>query len=346
MLDSGCLARRRVTCINAGAPRAGDFEADSRAQTLTCVRQFALSYLDFICSTLADERFALTTSRLSQSLPPIPRSRRCSISNRSAQGEASRRLDPELQRELVARIAHTGTLQAAVWQMGKHATGAEALYKVADARTFRLSWDAAIIIGRRRNGLNSRPPYAGPVPGIQRRNFSTIRDGGAFRNTVTTEDGDCPHCGGAADPSGAASSGSARTSSAKSATCSWRGRAYLLSIAGDPERQAAWELLCGPADWDAASAMKEQPDEQPGSADVTPLRQATLQIPLKTGFMPHFTDPGWDANADPLPQLERSVIRHDPRGPEWAREPPSSAPGFPGEGDHGQHGGGAEGEGD
>ena len=107
---------------------------------------------------------------------------------------------PELQRELVARIAHTGTLQAAVWQMGKHATGAEALYKVADARTFRLSWDAAIIIGRRRNGPNSRPPYAGPVPGIQRRNFSTIRDGGVFRNTVTTEDGDCPHCGGHAEP--------------------------------------------------------------------------------------------------------------------------------------------------
>ena len=33
---------------------------------------------------------------------------------------------PELQRELIARIASTGTLQSAVWQMGKHATGAEA----------------------------------------------------------------------------------------------------------------------------------------------------------------------------------------------------------------------------
>ena len=47
---------------------------------------------------------------------------------------------PELQRELIARIASTGTLQAAVWQMGKHATGAEALYKVPGAQSFRTSW--------------------------------------------------------------------------------------------------------------------------------------------------------------------------------------------------------------
>lgn len=75
----------------------------------------------------------------------------------------------ELQRELIARIAATGTIQAAVWQMGKHATGAEALYKNPDADSFRGSWDAAIAIGRRRNGLDSQPPYLGPVPGIRRR---------------------------------------------------------------------------------------------------------------------------------------------------------------------------------
>ncbi|MCL6729253.1 hypothetical protein [Sphingomonas hankyongi] len=76
---------------------------------------------------------------------------------------------PELQRELVARIAATGTVQSAVWQMGKHATGAEALYKTPGATSFRQSWDAAIIIGRRRNGLDSQPPFLGEVPGITRR---------------------------------------------------------------------------------------------------------------------------------------------------------------------------------
>ena len=76
---------------------------------------------------------------------------------------------PRLQQELIARIADTGTLQSAVWQMGKHATGAEALYKTPGAVSFRMSWDAAIIIGRRRNHLDSNPPFAGPVPGITRR---------------------------------------------------------------------------------------------------------------------------------------------------------------------------------
>ena len=79
---------------------------------------------------------------------------------------------PELQRELIARIAATGTIQAAVWQMGKHATGAEALYKVPTADSFRASWDAAVAIGRRRNGLDSQPPYTGEVPGITRRSSS------------------------------------------------------------------------------------------------------------------------------------------------------------------------------
>jgi hypothetical protein len=76
---------------------------------------------------------------------------------------------PQLQRELIARIAATGTVQSAVWQMGKHATGAEALYKTPGATSFRTCWDAAIIIGRRRNGLDSQPPFTGEVPGINRR---------------------------------------------------------------------------------------------------------------------------------------------------------------------------------
>jgi hypothetical protein len=95
---------------------------------------------------------------------------------------------PDLQRELIARIAATGTLQAAVWQMGKHATGAESLYKTPDAASFRLSWDAAIIIGRRRNGLDSRPPYAGEVPGITRRRKDLAEPHNAPEETEPSDD--------------------------------------------------------------------------------------------------------------------------------------------------------------
>jgi hypothetical protein len=78
----------------------------------------------------------------------------------------------DLQRELIARIAATGTLQQAVWQMGKHATGAEALYRVPSAISFRAAWDEAVAIGRRRQGLDCGPPHLGPVPGITRRGRS------------------------------------------------------------------------------------------------------------------------------------------------------------------------------
>jgi hypothetical protein len=53
--------------------------------------------------------------------------------------------------------------------MGKHATGAEALYKTPSAGSFRAAWDQAVAIGRRRSGLDSGPPHLGPVPGITRR---------------------------------------------------------------------------------------------------------------------------------------------------------------------------------
>jgi hypothetical protein len=72
-------------------------------------------------------------------------------------------------------------------------------------------------------------------------------------------------------------------------------RTYLLSIADDPARRAAWELLCGPADWEAAAEMQAQPDEADGdSTDLRPLREPGWQIPLKTGFAPDITEPGYD----------------------------------------------------
>jgi hypothetical protein len=93
----------------------------------------------------------------------------------------------ELQRELIARIAATGTVQRAVWQMGKHATGAEALYKTPTATSFRAAWDAAVAIGRRRNGLDSQPPFMGNIPGINRRKSSPARGGGPLREDGVVE---------------------------------------------------------------------------------------------------------------------------------------------------------------
>jgi hypothetical protein len=76
---------------------------------------------------------------------------------------------PDLQRQLIALLAQSGSVHLACTAMNKHATGAEALYKVPSAHSFRAAWDAAVAIGRRRSGLDAGPPHLGPVPGITRR---------------------------------------------------------------------------------------------------------------------------------------------------------------------------------
>jgi hypothetical protein len=163
---------------------------------------------------------------------------------------------PELQRELIARIAATGTLQAAVWQMGKHATGAEGLYKTPGADSFRASWDRALAIGRRRNGLDSQPPYVGEVPGITRRKSKTEQpsgprhDGQALNEYGEPEDED---------------SLARRAEEAKDSIAAKLlriRRLYLQEISASPGKRAAFEILTElPIDWEAAERLEPQADE-------------------------------------------------------------------------------------
>ena len=163
----------------------------------------------------------------------------------------------ELQRELIARIAAAGTLQQAVWQMGKHATGAEALYKVPGADSFRVSWDAAIALGRRRNGLDSRAPFAGEVPGINRRAKSPSPLAGEGRGEgepgqVLNEFGEYE------DEDSYRQRGEDARVSILNKLVRIR-RLYLKEISPSPGKRAAFEILTGlPVDWDKAAALEPQ----------------------------------------------------------------------------------------
>jgi hypothetical protein len=170
---------------------------------------------------------------------------------------------PELQRELLARIASTGTLQSAVWQMGKHATGAEALYKAPAADSFRAAWDAAIAIGRRRNGLDSRPPFVGEVPGITRRTSSPDRGGGPAElvegpllpGQVYNEYG---------EPEDEAYFRE-RAADAMPSICTKLlaiRRLFLRDISTCAGKRAAFEILTElPIDWELAKKLEPQADE-------------------------------------------------------------------------------------
>ncbi len=249
---------------------------------------------------------------------------------------------PELQRELIARIAATGTVQEAVWQMGKHATGAEALYKTPIAGSFRASWDQAIAIGRRRNGLDSRPPYAGEVPGITRRKSATqhrVDDQASYVPGIPLDLQERDYRE-ALDYERRAQlrwDESHRRVRDKFFYCR---RMYLKTIVDDPERRAAWELLCGPADWDAARHLQKQPDEDREPVHLEELQTASWQVPLKTGFCVAITDAGRTLAANTLERLEQSIRQNDPR---FAS---SSLSRSDGEGNHPQDGGGADGAND
>jgi hypothetical protein len=162
---------------------------------------------------------------------------------------------PELQRELIARMAAAGTLQEAVWQMGKHATGAEGLYKTPAADSFRAAWDAALAIGRRRNGLDPQPPYAGEVPGITRRVRRSAAPGGPAPGEVRNEDGEWEDEGafmGRVDE--AMERMRKRMLAAR--------RLYLQEISDSPGKRAAFEILTQlPIDWDKAERLEPQEDE-------------------------------------------------------------------------------------
>ena len=181
----------------------------------------------------------------------------------------------ELQRELIARIAATGTLQQAVWQMGKHATGAEALYKTPSADSFRMSWDAAIIIGRRRNGLDAQRPFIGEVPGITRRGKLLASTAGPLPGQVRNEHGEWED----------EASFLARAEQAKDSIrenllrCR---RLFLAEISGSAGKRAAFEILTElPIDWEKAKRLEPQPDEPWKS---TNQRQPDMVLTAESGW--------------------------------------------------------------
>jgi hypothetical protein len=261
---------------------------------------------------------------------------------------------PEHQSAFIAALAMTGSPRQAARAIGRFAYGADQLRRAKGGRSFAEAWDAALELYREREffrikdnlaGLAEQqeqrdqgaivethlralpPPSPSPLAGEGGAHASAWEGEGAWSNSH-----DCPHC----DPDLAAERRAAReydesTRKVRRKLFMCR-RLYLQTIANSPERRAAWELLCGPADWDAALELKEQPDERAGDpTDLTPLQHAQWQIPLKTGFAPDLTDPRYDPYGDPLRQLEASVRRHDPRGStERSDASPSPLAGAPG----------------
>jgi len=162
----------------------------------------------------------------------------------------------ELQRELIARIAHTGSPGAAVDQMDKNLSGAKHLYRADGADSFRAAWKAAIALGAERKAMERAAAIAGrpvEVPGIERPRKAQSPPplpGQILNEHGEWEDEESVH----------QRAGDARDSISNKLRQARR--LYLSEICRSPGKRAASEILTGlPVDWDKASRLEPQPDE-------------------------------------------------------------------------------------
>lgn len=163
----------------------------------------------------------------------------------------------ELQRELIARIAHTGSPGAACDAMDKNLSGAKHLYRSDGAESFRQAWKAAIALGasRKRAERAALPPRPFEVPGIASRGKLLASAAGPLPGQVMNEHGQWED----------EAAFLARGEEAKRSICEKLlrcRRLFLAEISGSAGKRAAFEILTElPIDWDKARRLEPQPDE-------------------------------------------------------------------------------------
>ena len=253
----------------------------------------------------------------------------------------------ELQRELIARIAHTGSPGAACDAMDKNLSGAKHLYRSDGAESFRQAWKAAIALGasRKRAERAVLPPRPFEVPGIASRGKLLASAAGPLPGQVMNEHGQWED----------EAAFLARGEEAKRSICEKLlrcRRLFLLEISGSAGKRAAFEILTElPIDWDKARRLEPQPDEpwkssnqhQPdmvltaesgwsfgqigyGEDKKAELRAAVDQYRAKKG-LPAVS---WDETADEFrPETGRGTGEAGGGVASTRRDEPSSSPSSP-----------------
>ncbi|MGE5563028.1 MAG: hypothetical protein ACM3ZV_06920 [Bacillota bacterium] len=172
----------------------------------------------------------------------------------------------ERQREFIARLATHGSPGLACAEMGKHLTGMDKVKRSPDAASFRAAWKEAIALARRRKAEREQKEYLAPgetLPTIDRRFKRRCAEDvpapapppGGQESEILNEYGEWED-----GQSYARRVEEAKDSvSEKFTRCR---RLYLMSIADQPVKRAAFEILTGwPVDWERARALAPQPLE-------------------------------------------------------------------------------------
>ena len=167
---------------------------------------------------------------------------------------------PELQRQLIARLAAHGSKGRACGELGKDRGGLDKLYKSPDGASFRAAFDGAVALFKRRREerIAKEPAPGGKPPTVDLRFKAPSRqplsragrEGQILNEYGEWEDEESLH----------RRAEEARDSIANKLVLARR--LYLQEISGCPGKRAAFEILTElPIDWERARSRQPQPDE-------------------------------------------------------------------------------------
>jgi hypothetical protein len=190
---------------------------------------------------------------------------------------------PELQRELIARLAAHGSANRACDEMGKSRAGTNKLLLSPHGASFRAAWDGAVALAKRRKAEQvPEAEYVGPdfvAPSVDRRRKyapSTqplSRDGG--EGEVMNEHGEWE------DSESYAQRAEEAGDSIAGKLLRIR-RLYLQEISACPGKRAAFEILTElPIDWARAERGEAQDDEPWHNANQ---RQPDMILTAESGW--------------------------------------------------------------
>jgi hypothetical protein len=181
---------------------------------------------------------------------------------------------PEHQRAFIAALAITGSPARAARSIGKHAFGAESLRKARGGREFSESWDAAMYIAHERE-LSRLHGHLTDLNEKTEAAYAQDRSGAPIPGYDDDDDD---------EEAGVREYEEARERIRKRLLAARR--LYLEEIEPSEAHRAAWEVLCGPVDWEKARRLEKQDNEPFG---MPSMRQPEMLIPAEHDLLPDLT---------------------------------------------------------
>lgn len=197
----------------------------------------------------------------------------------------------EHQRAFIAALAITGSPRQAARAIGKHAFGAEQLRAAKGGRQFAAAWDAALEVAQDREVGRVRSSLAHLAADKAASRDRALTEAPRFSATGKPIHPDCDY-----DPDRYLDD-YPEYWEAKATVRSklMKGRRMMLfRCAGDPAMRKAWELLVGPADWEAAARLDPQPGEEDDDGhtriDLPQLQSPDMVLTTTNGFVREWGD--------------------------------------------------------